>query len=121
MLLALSVDNTAMAAQTVTVSVSVSGSALAPYLNVNNDSTQVDLTNWNCTPNETRPSGAGPFVFTCTASIPAGTTNTVMVTTGSNLPAGAKGTSVTVQASVTADTPAGTPFPTPASLTQAVA
>jgi len=121
MLLALTVNNTAAAAQTISVTVNVSGPSLAGFLNVNADSTQALLANWSCTPNEVqRPSGAGPFPFTCTATIPANTSNTVMVSTGSNMATASKGTAVTVSAQVTADSPAGSPLPAVVSLTQNV-
>jgi hypothetical protein len=127
MLLQLTVDNTSAVAQTVTMNVTITGT-LARYLNVNSDSAQVELANWNCPTtansqnNEFNASGGpGPYEFTCTATIPANTSNTAMVTTGSKLPTTTKGGSVTIATQVTGDTPAGTPYPALVSDTQTIA
>ena len=120
MLVQLTVDNTASAAQSITMTVDIKGSTLGHYPNVNNDSTQTNPPNWSCSPNEVHSPGADN-VFTCTATIPASTSNVVMATTGSNIAAAAKGTTVTVTSTITADTPAGPPFPAPSTLTGTVA
>jgi hypothetical protein len=120
MLVQLTVDNTGSAAQSITMTVDIKGSMLGHYLNVNNDGTQTNPPNWSCSPNEVQSPGPDN-VFTCTATIPASTSNVVMATTGSNIAAAAKGTTVTVTSTITADTPAGPPFPAPSSLTGTVA
>jgi hypothetical protein len=105
------------------ITVEVKGTRNLPnFLNVNSDSAYAPLpTNWTCLPSDYDPATTDNL-FHCTATIAARTTTTVMVSTGSKLAVAARGSSVTVITTVTAeDAPASLPLPAPVSLSGAVA
>jgi hypothetical protein len=119
MVLALTVNNTSANQHSFDIAVQVKGSAPPPgYLNVNSDSTQTLLGNWTCKPSEIT-SPTTDSTFNCTVAIPANTTNTVMVTTGSAFKS--SGSSITITSTVTNDNGSTSNLPAPATATGTVA
>jgi hypothetical protein len=121
--LSLSGTNTSAASHAYTITVEVKGTLKLPnFLNVNSDSTYAPLpANWSCNPGAYDPSTTDNL-FSCTATLAAGQTTTVMVTTGSNLSTLSKGTSVTVITKVSAEDGSTTgPLPAPVAATGTIA
>jgi len=123
MALSLTGTNTSTKSHTYTITVEVKGTLkLANFLNVNSDSLYAPLPgNWSCNPGAYDPSTTDNM-FNCTATLAAGQTTTVMVTTGSKLSALSKGTAVTVITKVGAEDGSVTgPLPSPVSVTGSIA
>ena len=99
--MSLTATNSSGMAHVYTISVEVKGQKKLPnFINVNSDSAYApNPTNWTCQPGYYDP-GSTDNVFKCTATIAANAATTVMVSTGSKFAASAKGSSVTVIASV---------------------
>jgi hypothetical protein len=98
----LTATNASAAAHTYTMTVEVRGSrALPAYLNVNSDTTYAPLpANWTCLPSENDNPGTDN-VFTCTVTLAAGSSTSVMVTTGSTFLGADKGDAINVTTTVT--------------------
>jgi len=121
--LSVSGTNTSGKSHTYTITVEVKGTLKLPnFLNVNSDSSYAPLpANWSCSPGAYDPSTTDNL-FTCTATLAAGQTTTVMVSTGSNFSTLSKGTGVTVIAKVTAeDGSISGPLPAPVTTTGTIA
>ncbi len=111
--LKLTAANASGATHIYTVTVDVKGShALPPYVNVNSDTIYAPLPgNWTCAPTE-YDSPTTDNVFTCTVTLGAGSSTTVMVTTGSTFLPSDKGSTVSVVTTVTKETnPGAAPLP----------
>ena len=106
--LKLTANNASGAAHTYTMTVEVTGSrALPPYLNVNSDTTYAPLpANWTCLPSENDFPGTDN-VFTCTVTLAAGSSTSVMVTTGSTFGPADVGATVNVTTTATNETNPG--------------